>query len=172
MFCPKCGTANADDGARCTNCGTHLTGAVLRAGAVQMAQSGVLKGFFSLWLAWFTMPVKTIKVTARQLREYGAQGAVNTDNEIPHLTWVRAAGGTLACIGIFVALVWGIWKGLASLGDIKYDASGALLGLIGYPLAGALGAIVIDWTIMTLIVEMLGLWVGISDNIRRMASHR
>jgi hypothetical protein len=169
MFCPKCGTENANMSSRCTSCGTHFTGAALRAGAVQMAQSGVLKGFFTLWLAWFTMPVKTIRLTAQQLREYGSVGALENGNDIPHLTWVRAAGGTLACIGIFVALIWGVWKGVEGLGDIRYDTSGALLGLVGYPLAGALAAIVIDWAIMTFFVEMLGLWVGVSDNIRRLA---
>ncbi|MGQ0835364.1 MAG: hypothetical protein ACT4O5_10685 [Gammaproteobacteria bacterium] len=122
--------------------------------------------------AWFTMPIKTIRVTARQLREFGGGGAIDVGNDIPHLTWVRAAGGTLACIGIFVALAWGLWKGIDGLGAIKYDTGGALLGLVGYPLAGALAAIVIDWAIMTWIVEMLGLWIGMSDNIRRMASGR
>lgn len=172
MFCPKCGAQNADNSARCTSCGTHFTGAALLAGAAQVAQSGVVKGFFALWLAWFTMPIKTIRVTARQLREFGGGGAIDVGNDIPHLTWVRAAGGTLACIGIFVALAWGVWKGIDGLGAIKYDTGGALLGLIGYPLAGALAAIVIDWAIMTWIVEMLGLWIGMSDNIRRMASGR
>jgi hypothetical protein len=172
MYCPKCGARNVDDGARCTNCGAHLSGAALHAGAVQMAQSGVVKGFFTLWLAWFTMPVKTIRVTARQLREFGDSGALEIGNEIPHLTWVRAAGGTLACIGIFTALAWGLWKGLSGLGDIRYDTSGALLGLVGWPVAGALAAIIIDWVIMTWIVELLGLWVGMSDNIRRMAQGR
>lgn len=168
MYCPNCGTQNADNASRCTSCGTHFTGAALRAGAAQIAQSGVIKGFFVLWGAWFTMPFKTLRITARQLREIGG-GGLSVANDIPHLTWVRTAGGTVASIAVLAALAGGLIKGLVGLGDMRWNTSGALLGLIGYPLAGLLLAIVLDWFVM-LGTEMLGLWVGISQNIKALAA--
>lgn len=170
MFCSNCGAQNADLASRCANCGTHFTGAALRAGAVQLAQSGVVKGFFVLWGAWFTMPFKTWRITAQQLREIGG-GGLNVANDIPHLTWVRVAGGTMASIAVALALLVGLVKGLSGLGDIRWNASGALLGLIGYPLLGLLIAIVLDWFVM-MGTEMLGLWVGMSQNIKKLASRQ
>jgi len=168
MFCPNCGTQNADNALRCASCGTHFTGAALRAGAVQIARSGVVKGFFVLWGGWFTMPFKTLRITAQQLREIGG-GGLDVANDVPHLTWVRVAGGTLASIVVLVVLAAAIIKGLAGLGDIRWNTSGALLGLIGYPLLGLLIAIALDWFVM-MGTEMLGLWLGISQNIKKLAS--
>lgn len=168
MFCPNCGTQNADNAARCGSCGTHFTGAALRAGAAQLAQSGVVKGFFVLWGAWFMMPFKTLRITAQQLREIGG-GGLDVANDIPHLTWVRVAGGTVASIAVLLILAAGIIKALAGLGNIGSNTGGALLGLIGYPSGALLIAIVMDWFVM-MGTEMLGLWVGISQNIKKLAA--
>lgn len=167
MFCPNCGTQNADNAPRCGSCGTHFTGAALRAGAVQLARSGVVKGFFVLWGAWFTMPFKTLRITGQQLREIGG-GGLNVANDIPHLTWVRVAGGTLASIAVLVVLAAGIVKGITGLGGIRWNTSGALLGVIGYPLIALLIAIILDWFVM-MGTEMLGLWLGMSQNIKKLA---
>jgi hypothetical protein len=167
MFCPSCGAQNADTASRCASCGTHFTGAALRAGAAQLAQSSVVKGFFVLWGAWFTMPFKTLRITGQQLREIGG-GGLSVANDIPHLTWVRVAGGTVASIAVLLALIGGVIKGLTGLGDIRWNTSGALLGLIGYPLLGLLLAIVMDWFVM-MGTEMLGLWVSMSHNIKKLA---
>lgn len=168
MFCPNCGTQNDDNAPRCSNCGAHFTGAALRAGAAQIARSGVVKGFFVLWGAWFTMPFKTLRITAQQLREIGG-GGLSVANDIPHLTWVRVAGGTVASIAVVLILAAGIIKALAGLGDIRWNTSGALLGLIGYPLLALLIAIVTDWFVM-MGTEMLGLWVGMSQNIKKLGA--
>jgi len=168
MFCPTCGTQNAEGALRCANCGTHFTGAALRAGAAQLARSGVVKGFFVLWGAWFTMPFKTLRITGQQLREIGG-GGLDVANDIPHLTWVRVAGGTVASIAVILILAAGVIKGITGLGDIRWNASGALLGLIGYPLIALLIAIAMDWFVM-MGTEMLGLWLGISQNIKKLAA--
>ena len=74
MYCPKCGTQNADNSTRCIKCDTHFAGAAFKAGASQIAQSGIVKGLLVLWGQWFVMPLRTLKLTAQQLRELGGAG--------------------------------------------------------------------------------------------------
>lgn len=169
MYCPKCGQQNPDDSSRCAHCGTHFAGAAFKAGAVQLAQSGVIKGFFVLWGQWFVMPLRTLKLTAQQLRELGGAGTMNLNTDIPHLTWIRIAGGTLACIGIFVAVLGGVVMALNALSGIGRAPVAAITKFIGYLLGGGLSAIAIDWFIMTWMVEGLGLMIGIANNIRKLA---
>lgn len=169
MFCPNCGTQNPDRASRYGQCGTSFAGAALRAGAVQIAHSGVVKGFLVLWAAWFTMPFRTLRITGQQLREIGG-GGLDVANDVPHLTWVRVAGGTLASIAIAIALAAGLIKGLAGLGNLRWDTSGALLGLIGWPLCGLLIAIALDWLVM-MGTELLGMSLGIARDIRKLAHH-
>jgi len=172
MFCPKCGTRVPDGSSHCSNCGAALAGSSLKAGAVQIAQSSAVKGFFVLWGMWFTMPLKTLKLCARQLREFGQAGSLETSSDLPHLSWVRVAGGTIASIGIVIFIAIGVIKGLMSLGDFRYSAGRAFGGLIGYPIGGFFAAIVWDWFVMTWFVEMLGLWVGMANDIKKLASAR
>lgn len=169
MYCLKCGAPNPDNSSCCSQCGTHFASTALKSGAVQIAQSGIVKGLLVLWGQWFVMPLRTLKLTAQQLRQLGAAGAMELSSDIPHLTWLRIAGGTLACVGIFIALIAGTFEALSSLGEIRYSAGSAILKFFGFLLAGGFGAIAIDWAIMTGMVEGLGLVVGIANNMKKMA---
>jgi hypothetical protein len=163
MFCSNCGTTLPEGTAKCTSCGQSL------GMDFGVPTSGAIKGFFILVVSFFTMPVKTLKITATELREIGNRGAldVKTTN-IPHLTWLVAASHVLASIVIVLIILWGVVKGLMSLKDLEYDAKGALLGLVGYPLGGVLGAAVADWLIM-IFIETLMLWVNIANDTKRVA---
>jgi len=163
MFCTSCGATMPDNTTQCPKCGQS------NGQADTLPDSGAFKGFFILFVSFFTMPLKTLKLTAAQLREVGAKGALDVKHTtIPHLTWLAVASKVLASISIVLAILWGASKGVMSLGDMQYDAKGALLGLVMYPIGGILAAALLDWFIMVLF-EMLALTVNIANDIRRIA---
>jgi hypothetical protein len=170
MFCSSCGTQVPDDANRCTNCG-----AAMRSGAgaafASVASSGAVKGFFILIASWFTMPLKTMKLTAAQLREIGARGEIDVSGELPHLNWVRVAGGVLACFAVFVVALYFLIQAFRSLGQMDFSVKDALLDFVRYLILGGLGAVVADWAVMYL-VELISLWVGMAGNIKKMAERR
>jgi hypothetical protein len=131
--------------------------------------NSIWKGMRVLLLSWFIMPFKTLRVSARQLRELGAAGALDISGETPHLSWVRVAGGAVASLAIVAALVGGIGKGLASLGDFQYSPGLSIGGFVLYPLLGLIFAVLVDWSIM-MSVEVLGLCLGLAKDAHRMAS--
>lgn len=168
MFCSNCGENIPDSSLKCPKCG-HPTGI---GGTIQQEfEGGAFKGFLILLLSFFTMPLKTLKLTGVQLREVGAKGALDVKHTtIPHLTWLAVASKMLASIAIVLAILWGLSKGVMSLGDMKYNAKDALLGLVMYPIGGILIAAALDWLIM-IWFELLALMVNIANDIRRIADH-
>jgi hypothetical protein len=114
------------------------------------------------------MPLKTLRLTVQQLRTIGSRGALDVEStDIPHLSWLKTAGNLIASTVVVIFVVWGIGAGLASLGDIHRSPSGAILGLIAYPIGGLLSAIVADWLIMFWL-ELMQLWVNIANDIKHM----
>jgi len=170
MFCSTCGTQVPDDAIRCTNCGAAMRSTPGSAFA-SVASSGAVKGFFILIGSWFTMPLKTMKLTAAQLREIGSKGAFDISTELPHLNWVRIAGGVLACFAVFVVVIYCLIQAIRSLGQMDFSVQDALLDFVKYLILGGLGAVVADWAVMYL-VELISLWVGMANNIKKMADRR
>jgi hypothetical protein len=169
MFCSNCGTQVPDDSVRCTNCGAAMRGG---ATAVSHSGGGAVKGFFILVGSYFTMPIKTVVMTRNQLREIGSRGMFDVSMELPHLNWLRVAGGVIACVAIFGALLYGIVKAILQLQAMDYDAGGALMRFAGYLIiAGPLLAVFANWFIMYM-VELISLWVAIANNIKKMADRR
>jgi zinc-ribbon domain len=180
MFCSSCGTQVPDDSIRCTNCG-----AAMRAGAggvpADVAQpGGAIKGFFILVGSYFTMPLKTLRLTQSQLREIGAKGSFDISADLPHLNWLRVAGGVLASTAVFGMLLWGVVKAIGALSNSnEFESFGGGGGSVGdrlfhallYLIVGGLGAVVVDWFVMYL-VELISIWVGIANNIKKMADRR
>jgi len=168
MFCSSCGTQVPDDSVRCTNCGATMRGGA----AAASGTGGAIKGFFILLGSYFTMPLRTLIITRNQLREIGAKGMFDVGGELPHLNWLRVAGGVIACVAIFGALLFGIFQGISALDAFSYDKGGALMKFVGYiVIAGPLFAVFANWFVMYL-VELITLWVGIANNIRKMADRR
>lgn len=169
MFCSNCGENVLDGSLKCSKCG-HPTGS---GGTIrQEFEGGAIKGFFLMVLYFFTMPLKTLRLTRTSLRDVGARGALDVGHtSVPHLTWLVVASNLMASIVIVVILLWGISKGLMSLGDFKYSAKDALLGLIGYPLGGLLSAAIADWVIM-IGIELLSLIVNISNDVRKIVEYK
>lgn len=127
-------------------------------------------GFFILIGSFFTMPIKTLKLTAQELREVGRRGRLDIGRtNIPHLTWLEIAGHLVISITIIGIVAAGVVMGLASLAALKYSAKAALSGLILSPVVGILAAIAADW-LMAVSLELLGLLTGIANDIRRMAN--
>jgi hypothetical protein len=170
MFCSTCGTQVPDDANRCTNCGAAMRSSP-GAALASVASSGAVKGFFILIASWFTMPLKTMKLTAAQLREIGTKGAFDISSDLPHLSWVRVAGGVLACAAVFGVLIYFLIQAFRSLGEMNYSVQEALTDFIKYLILGALGAVIADWAVMYL-VELISLWVGTANNIKKMADRR
>lgn len=168
MFCSNCGTQLPEGSVRCTNCGATLNEFNISAAISSAAKSGAIKGFFILLVSFFVMPLKTLRLTVQQLRAIGSRGALDVEStDVPHLTWLKTAGNLIASIVGVICVVSGIGMGLASLGDFRYSAGSAIGGLIGYPIAGVLLAIVADWLIMFWL-ELMQLWVNIANDIKQM----
>ena len=179
MFCENCGKQMADNSTFCPSCGNQVgqpttAQARIRPPATQSSafnnesQSSIARGFFILLVSWFTMPLKTLRLTAQLLREVGRKGALDISSDLPHLTWMRVAGSTVASAGIFVILIGGVLGAFASLGQMRDSATSALGGFIGIPILAILLAVAWDWFIMWL-VEFNGLWTGIANDIKTVA---
>lgn len=178
MFCSSCGTQVPDDSIRCTNCGASMRGAGGAASSGAQSGGGAVKGFFILIGSYFTMPLRTLKLTAAQLREIGQKGSFDVTADLPHLNWLRIAGGVVACTAIFGVILFCLVKAISALGGQSYGDYGGgdgvgekLLHAVGWLIGGGLGAVLADWFVMQL-VEFISLWVGISNNIKKMADRR
>lgn len=127
-------------------------------------------GLFILIGAFFSMPVKTLKITLQELREVSNKGKFDvTATDIPHLTWLHVAGHLLISIIVVVIVVSGILWGLYSLKDIRVSAKVALGGLFLYPVGGVIAAILADW-FMAISLELLGLLAGMANDIKKIRS--
>ncbi len=126
-------------------------------------------GFFILIAAFFSMPVRTLKITIQELREVSNKGKLDmAATDIPHLTWLHVAGHLFISIMVVVIVVLGILFGLYSLKDIRHSPTGAIGGLILYPIGGAFAAILADW-FMAIGLELLGLWAGMANDIKKIS---
>jgi hypothetical protein len=162
MFCPSCGTKLPETASTCSNCGE-----VLRRAA--SPEGSLAKGFIVLITSFFTMPLRTLKLAGKRLREIGDKGKFDIEaTEIPHLTWGIATGQVLASTLAILSVSVGVIKGLMSLKYSQYDTNRAVVGLLGFPLFGILVAIALDWITMYSI-EILSLWVSIANHMKKMA---
>lgn len=163
MFCPNCGNPVSEGSVKCVNCGGAL-------GVAIKPQGSAGKGFFILLLSFFTMPLKTLKMTIQQLKELGEKGSLDVkETEIPHLTWLGIAGNFVASLVIVLIVVSGVVTGLWSLRHLDYEVEKAFFGLIIYPIGGVFFAILANWAIM-LWLEILLLLVYISNDIKKIAN--
>jgi len=150
--------------------GTAAASAAATAALSAAAQSGAIKGFIVLVVSFFTMPLKTLRLTVHQLREVGAAGTLGLGTTtLPHLSWLRVAGNFVVSAVIVAILLVGLYQGVMSLGQLKYSASAAIGGLIWKPLAALLVAVVADW-VMGFFLELLGIMVVISNDVRSIAN--
>lgn len=134
------------------------------------AQSGAVKGFVVLIVSFFTMPLKTLRLTVQQLREVGAAGTLGLGSTtLPHLSWLRVAGNFVVSAVIVGILLYGLYQGVMSLGQLKYSAQSAIGGLIWKPIAALFVAVAADWVI-GFVLELLGILVVISNDVRSIAS--
>jgi hypothetical protein len=134
------------------------------------AQSGAVKGVLVLFISFFTMPLKTLRLTVHQLREVGAAGTLGLGSTtLPHLSWLRVAGNFVVSVVIVGVLAFGLYQGVMSLGQLKYSASAAIGGLIWKPLAALFVAVAADWVI-GFMLELLGIMVVISNDVRTIAN--
>jgi predicted nucleic acid-binding Zn ribbon protein len=162
MFCPQCGKQIPGGSTECPQCGEVLK-------EITKSEGGAIMGFFLLLASFFTMPIKTLKITVIQLREIGSKGKLDTEaTEIPHLTWLGIAGHLLASITVILIVIIGVFRGFASLEYLRYSVSDALGGLLVNIIGGVFLAIIADWLIM-IVLELLLLWVGIANGIKKMA---
>ena len=140
--------------------------------AAGSSSGSAVKGFFILIASWFLMPLKTLKIVRDQLREIGSKGMLDVSTELPHLNWVRVAGGVIACLAIFIALLAGLFEGISAYNEHSYETGTAIVQFIVYlVIVGPLCAVVANWFIMYM-VELITIWVSMNNNIKRMADRR
>ena len=162
MFCVNCGKEVADQSLNCKFCGTRLQ-------EPTPYESGAVKGFFILLASFFTMPLKTMGLAVRELRELGSKGSLNLQGTaIPHLTWLQIASHLFATIVAIVALLAGLGAGIFQLKDIGYNFGSAIGGFFGSIIGGMLMAIFLDWLVMVFF-EGLTLMIGIANDIKKIA---
>ena len=172
MFCSECGSQNPADSLRCTNCGAALRTAPGANPLRSIGESSAVKGLIILAVSFFTMPLRTVKIMMKLLREVGAQGAFDTEaSDVPHLTWSVTAGVVLVVIVMFGVGLVGLYTAFSGLEQIRYDAARAigslLIGLIGTPLA----MVAVNWALM-LLIETLTLTISIANNVKKLASSK
>jgi RNA polymerase subunit RPABC4/transcription elongation factor Spt4 len=174
MFCTNCGAQMPGNAIKCPQCGTSMgTAAATAAASAALsaaAQSGAIKGFIVLVVSFFTMPLKTLRLTVHQLREVGAAGSLGLGTTtLPHLTWLRVAGNFVVSVIIVGILLVGLYQGVTSLGQLKYSATAAIGGLIWKPIAALFAAVAADW-VFGFVLELLGILVVISNDVRAIAA--
>jgi hypothetical protein len=140
--------------------------------ASSQAGGGAVKGFFILVASYFLMPLRTLRIVRDQLREVGSKGVLDLSTELPHLNWLRVAGGVVACIAIFLALLFGLFKGISAYNENSYEMGTAIVQFIVYFLiVGPLFAVFANWFVMYM-VELISIWLNINSNIKKMADRR
>jgi hypothetical protein len=141
MFCTSCGTEVDDDSIHCTACGVGLSEAGINELPEFANDEATLpKGCLVLFFSIFTMPIKTARVAASELRRIGRAGSLDTENDFPHLTWLRAVLPVIATALSIGIVSFGFYRLL--FGDA--EGSNKIIGFF----AALLIAIVADWLIM------------------------
>ena len=164
MFCSQCGTANTDDSQRCTNCGSALRAAAAANPLQALGQSSAFNGLVVLVVSFFTMPLRTIKIMSRMLREVGDRGAFDTESSgVPHLTWIQTAGVVLVVFGMVGSALACLVTGLAAI------AAGSAGTFVLMLLAAPLAMVAANWAGMW-VIETLSLAVDIANNIKKIAN--
>ena len=140
--------------------------------AAGQSGGGAVKGFFILLASYFIMPLKTLRIVRDQLREIGSKGVLDISTDLPHLNWLRVAGGVVACVAIFGALIFGLIRAISALDAFSYDAGNAIVWFVVYlVIVGPLCAVFFNWFVMYM-VELISIWLNINSNIKKMADRR
>lgn len=170
MFCTNCGAQMPSNALKCPQCGTSMGTAAATAALSAAAQSGAVKGFFVLVVSFFTMPLKTLRLTVHQLREVGAAGTLGLGSTtLPHLSWLRVAGNFVVSVVIVGLLAYGLYEAISALGQLKYSVKDALTNSIAALVYAFLKAIAADW-VLGFGLELLGTLVVISNDVRSIAT--
>ncbi len=164
MFCPNCGNQIANGDLKCSRCG-EMVGSM-----VSKNLGSSFKGFLILLISFFTMPLKTLKITLYQLRELGAKGSLDIqETEIPHLTWLKVASHFITSSVVILIVIGGIISGIMSLEKLRYSITEAIVGFIFYPIMGVVIAILVDWLVM-ISLELIMLSVSITNDVKKIAN--
>jgi hypothetical protein len=184
MFCPNCGSANEEGAKFCDNCGREIfyrqsggsSGSrAFRGGASESA----FKGFFILIAAYFTMPIKTIRLTFSELRDVGSGEKFDLEaTELPHLTWMTVAGHLVTTMVLFIITFlttiytlknfYNIFNPSSSFFGAADSLSTRIITFLGTPITGALLAVAANWILM-MSLELLTILIGIANNVKKVA---
>ena len=166
MFCTNCGAQLPEGSTTCSKCNASLASAPRSEGGI----SKIFLGLGLLVLSFFTMPLKTFKLTLVQLKEIGGKGKLNVEaTEVPHLTWLEVTAHVIASIVVIGIIIYFIIRGFNSFGELLEDSvSDAVKELISNILTGIFFAIVADWAIM-LTLELISLGIIVANNIKKIA---
>jgi len=130
--------------------------------------AGAFKGLLVLAVSYFTMPVRTVKLMMKMLREVGTQGAIDTESsDVPHLSWAVTAGVVFVVAAMGVAGVFGVVYVFSGFRQ-SYDVMGALGTILVRLIGSMLGIVAVNWVLMVL-VEGLSLTISMANNIKKMA---
>lgn len=132
----------------------------------QVGKSSIFRGLLTLFVSFFMMPFKTMRLAGRMLREIGEKDALDEKTDHPHLTWITTVLPVIATIVFFGIMLFGtlaaIGKGFLSNSFSEKVSVPESIGLI---IGSYLIAIIADWVIM-LFGELLTRGVQQSRNVR------
>lgn len=175
MFCINCGAKlNAGD-AHCGECGTNTVPAAAPAGsqnfAIGVTESSAFRGFLVLVSTWFMMPIATMKLAMRLLREIGDRGVMDNSDDWPHLNWWRVAAPFMATVVFILICIFGLFAFIKAIQMSSYVPG--LWGILG-PFLILLGtylfAIAVDWAIMVM-GEVIAIRVSNANNLKAIAAN-
>lgn len=132
----------------------------------QVGKSSIFRGLLTLFLSFFTMPFKTMRLAGRMLREIGQKGALDDNTDHPHLTWLTTVLPVLATIVFFGIMLYGLRAALGMADFMNsYAGKPSVPEAIGIIIGAYLVAILVDWVIM-IFGELLTHGIQMSRNMR------
>ena len=142
MLCTSCGTEAQPGSAYCANCGATLQADQTTESSSESdkgSEPGIALGCLILIRSIFTMPIKSARLAAHELRKIAKLGTIDTDRDFPHLFWCKAMLPVLATV-----LSASVFLGVLGFAILERGFVGLIAGLV----AAVLAAVLADWFIM------------------------
>lgn len=173
MFCMNCGAKMNDGDQHCGQCGatTVAPSAPSQNIAIGLTESSAFRGFLVLLTTWFAMPIATMRLAMKLLREIGDRGVMDNSDDWPHLNWWRVAAPFAATVVFILICISGLFAFIKALQMSSYVPGlwgilGPFLILIGFYLL----AIVVDWLIMVA-AEVITIRIANANNLKTIAAN-
>lgn len=136
------------------------------------------KGIWTVVVSFFSMPLKLLKQTKRQLIEIGKEASFDlAQTDVPFLTWLGVAGKMGVCLIYLLGLVATLLFAVANLSHLRYALRyfnlfvfiGGIGGFVLMLVLGFLLTTLVTW-ILSVQLELILLVVTIANNVKQFVS--